>query len=356
VRPVSAPSARPSCGHRCDCHAPADAEPPAGVRLLTEREHVRRRVVELRGRDGGGLTIAGPGWLEELGALVGELSYPERLALYAQELDAGGTVPVRAEVALARARAPWLPGVLDGGALVPHFQPIVRLVDGAVHGQEALMRAQVRGRLVLGAELVAAAVAHDRLMAFDVRARTAALELGFPQLPPGQMLHVNFTPAAIYDPGICLRTTWAAARRVGADLQRVCFEVVEAEAFPDLDLLRAVLARCRERGARVALDDLGAGDSSLACLDALRPDVIKLDRGLVGGIDADRARRRMVEALVDHAHELGAEVVAEGIETPAELAAVRALGADLGQGHQLARPAERPGQVHPGLVTGLRAA
>jgi EAL domain-containing protein (putative c-di-GMP-specific phosphodiesterase class I) len=356
--PVTAASADApgSAGHHCDCQSPSGAEPAGGVRLFTDREHVRRRVVELRGRTGGGLTLIGAGWVDALADVLGSLTFPERSCLYAEPVGAPGALPVRAEIALLRARTPWLPAILSNRALVPHFQPVVRLSDGAVIGQEALMRAEACCRLLSGAEIVAAATAHDRLMAFDVRARSVALEQGFPLLPAGQSLFVNFTPTAIYDPDVCLRTTWAAARRAGADLGRVCFEVMETEAFPDLELLRAILDRFRERGARVALDDLGAGNSSLLYLDVLRPDVVKLDRGLIAGLDQDAARRRMVGALADYAHELDAEVVAEGVETAGELHAVRELGADLAQGYYLARPAARPHGVDAALVTGLRAA
>ena len=95
----------------------------------------------------------------------------------------------------------------------------------------------------------------------------------------------------------------------------------------------------------VALDDLGAGHSSLTYLDALRPDVVKLDRELISGIDSDPSRQRLVGALIDYAHELDVRVVAEGIETEAELAVIADLGADLGQGWYLGRPAAEPVRV-----------
>lgn len=333
----------------------ADAPIPRGVRLFTDREHVRRRVVELRGRVGGGLTLMGPQWVEELGSLLDALTHPERMCLHAEPVDSPGALPVRAEVALARARTPWLPELLDGAALVPHFQPVVRLSDGAVTGQEALMRAEAEGREIRAEEIIAAARAHDRLMTFDVRARSIAVEQGFPLLPAGQALHVNLTPTAIYDPDTGLRTTWAAARRAGADLRRICFDVGETDAFPDLDLLRAIVARLRERGARVALDDVGGGIRSLDRLEALRPDLVKLDRELVTGIDGDAARRTLFAAVAGRAHELGVDVVAEGVETAGELKAIRELGADLAQGNFLAAPAARP-VAEVGVDSALRAA
>jgi EAL domain-containing protein (putative c-di-GMP-specific phosphodiesterase class I) len=104
-------------------------------------------------------------------------------------------------------------------------------------------------------------------------------------------------------------------------MKRICFEVVETEQYP-----------------------------SLTYLDALRPDVVKLDRSLISGIDGDPPRQRLVGALIDYAHELDVRVVAEGIETQAELAVIAELGADLGQGWYLGRPAVEPVPVARRLV------
>ena len=154
---------------------------------------------------------------------------------------------------------------------------------------------------------------------------------------------------------MCLRTTWVIARRHGLSMERICFEVVETEQYPDVALLRRILDTYREQGAMVALDDLGAGHSSLTYLDALRPDLVKLDRALISGIDHDPPRQRLVGALIDYAHELDVRVVAEGIETEGELAVIGDLSADLGQGWYLGRPAAEPVRVDRRLVTDAKA-
>jgi diguanylate cyclase (GGDEF)-like protein/PAS domain S-box-containing protein len=175
-----------------------------------------------------------------------------------------------------------------------------------------------------------------------------------PKLADDQILFVNFTPTAIYDPEVCLRTTWAIARRLGLSIERICFEVVETEEFPDLAFLARILDEYRAQGAMVALDDLGAGHSSLSYLETLRPDVVKLDRELIAGLAEDAPRQRLLGAMIDYAHELDIRVVAEGIETEDDLAATRALGADLGQGWYLGRPAAEPAVVEPSRITGAR--
>ncbi len=218
------------------------------------------------------------------------------------------------------------------------------------------MRAEHAGTTLSGGAIVQAASDHDALFHFDAQARTVALEVGLLLLPAAETLYVNFTPTAIYDPAVCLRTTFAVARRLGLGLDRVCFEVVETEAFPDLAFLGEILDAYRAKGARVALDDLGSGNSSLLYLRELRPDVVKLDKGLVSGVDRDPPRLRMLTALVDYAHELDIEVVAEGIETAAELHACQSAGVDLGQGWHLGRPAAHLYPVDATLVTGLQLA
>ena len=268
--------------------------------------------------------------------------------------DAEGIALPVADV-LTRARTQWLPELLNGSGLYPHLQPIVSLADGRTYGFESLLRGQVGDRELNGGEIVAAAQAHGAIFTLDLVGRTVALEQGMPKLIDDEVLFVNFTPTAIYDPAVCLRTTWAIARRHGLPMERICFEVVETEQYPDLDFLRRILDEYRGQGAMVALDDLGAGHSSLTYLDALRPDLVKLDRALVSGIDADPSRQRLVGALIDYAHELDVRVVAEGIETESELAAVRDLGADLGQGWYLGRPAAEPVRGSRALVMDAQA-
>ena len=158
-----------------------------------------------------------------------------------------------------------------------------------------------------GAELMAAAEAHDALFSFDYRARTAALEVGLPLLPAGEILFVNLDPRASLDVESSMRTTWPVVGRLGADPSRICLEIIKPERCPDRELLHDMVAAHRKRGALVALDDLSGGPESLACLELLRPDIAKIDTALTAGIHHSPARRALVKALVDCAHELGAQ-------------------------------------------------
>ncbi len=329
-------------GHACDCRSVKPTEYADGVVLVAERLHVRTKVGVLL-EEADGLRLEGPGWVDRLAEILSQLTFSERAALLAAPLTGAELqITLPAQEVLTRARTPWLPELLNGSDLYPVLQPIVSMADGATYGYESLLRGRIAGAELNGGEIVQAARAHGALFTMDLLGRTISLEQAMPRIGADQVLFVNFTPTAIYDPAVCLRTTWAIARRLGLSMERICFEVVETEQFPDLEFLQRILDEYRRQGAMVALDDLGAGHSSLSYLDALRPDVVKIDRELVTGLGAHPARRRLVGALIDYAHELGVRVVAEGIETEEDLAAVRAAGADLGQGWYLGRPGPDP--------------
>jgi EAL domain-containing protein (putative c-di-GMP-specific phosphodiesterase class I) len=232
----------------------------------------------------------------------------------------------------------------------PHFQPIVELQGGTVYGREALMRGKLGAVELRGGELLAAAEAHDALFSFDYRARTAALEVGLPIMPPGEVLFVNLDPRAVLDVEGSLRTTWPVVGRMGADPSRICLELVRPERCADREMLSELVIAHRKRGALVALDDMSGGAESLQYLELLRPDIVKIDNALTAGIQHSPARRRLVAALVDCAHEQGCKVVAEGVERVDEFQAMTDLGVDLGQGFYFGQPTEKPMAVDTRLV------
>ena len=103
-----------------------------------------------------------------------------------------------------------------------------------------------------------------------------------------------------------MRTTWPVVSRLGADPSRICLEIIKPERCPDREMLEEMVAEHRKRRALVALDDLSGGPDSLACLELLRPDIAKIDTALTAGIQHSPARRNLVKALVECAHEFGA--------------------------------------------------
>ncbi len=332
------------------------SETADGVRLLSHRPSVLYKLEHHATEpvDGDiaieGLQLAGPGWEERLKDLLGSISHSERACLFAVRLDDEQGLPIAADTLLDRARTDWFPEFLSHGVMTPHFQPIIDLTDGRAYGREALMRGKMGATEVRGAELMAAAEAHDALFSFDSRARAAALEVGLPLLPEGELLFVNLDPRAVLDIESSLRTTWPVVLRMGADPSRICLELIRPERTADRDMLKRLVNAHRERGALVALDDLSGGTESLSLLDDLRPDIGKIDRAMTAGIQHSPARRRLVAALVECAHEQGCRVVAEGIERVDEFETMRELGVDLGQGYYFGQPTAKPMAVDPRLV------
>ena len=216
------------------------------------------------------------------------------------------------------------------------FQPVVNVPDGRVHAYEAL----VRGPQGQSAASVLARVTAENRYAFDQNCRRKAIELAsrLGLAEHGARLNINFSPGAVYEPANCIRATLAAARRHGFPLDRITFEVIEDEKVADTGHLDAIFREYRRHGLRTALDDFGAGHSGLNLLAAFQPDTLKLDRGLVAGIDSSAARRAIVAGIAGICRALRIELVAEGVETAAELATLRQLGVALMQGYLFARP------------------
>jgi diguanylate cyclase (GGDEF)-like protein len=213
------------------------------------------------------------------------------------------------------------------GAIEAVFQPVVSLSDGRLVGYEALARfprlpdrpvnklfAQAHG-CGLGSELEAATLA-------------AALEpLG---RPPGTHLAVNLSPVTLASP--------VMQQALPDDLTDLVIELTEHHLFPAEDELSGALGELRERGALIAIDDIGAGYSGLQQLMRVGPDIVKLDRELTRAIHADPPRMALVESFVRFARRVGATVCAEGIEGLDDLTALANLDVEWGQGYALARP------------------
>jgi EAL domain-containing protein (putative c-di-GMP-specific phosphodiesterase class I) len=222
--------------------------------------------------------------------------------------------------------------VMNGRAVQAVFQPIVELHTRKVIGFEALARfpppdgsplrwfadaeaAGLRGQLELSA------------------ASVALSQLG--RLPEDAFLALNFSPRVLAELGRV--DLDALSERI--PLARLVLELTEEAPVADYAQLDDALDLIRSRGARLAIDDAGAGYASMMHIVRLHPEFIKLDIAFVRGIDRDPSRRALAAALTELAARTGARVIAEGIETPAELAALIEIGVNLGQGYLLGRPA-----------------
>ena len=214
------------------------------------------------------------------------------------------------------------------------FQPVVDLDRNLVYAYEAL----VRGRSGSCAAEVLGKVAPAGRYAFDQVCRVAAIALAA-RLHVATGLSVNFLPNALYEAETCLQTTVQVARQYAFPTDRLIFELTEGERVADVRRVREVVRECQGQGLRVAIDDFGAGYAGLNLLADLTPDAVKLDMGLVRGLDGCRRRRAIVHGVLATCRDLGVDVVAEGVETAGELSALRDLGVRYAQGYLFARPA-----------------
>ena len=218
------------------------------------------------------------------------------------------------------------PVVADGGPVVL-LQPIVDLATGGRVGAEALSRFPAEwGRTpdVVFAEAHSVGMGHAlELQALERAAEHLDRVAGY--------VAMNVSPATVLTP--------ACGELLGRlPLDCVVLELTEHDEVEDYDVLLATLAPFRAAGLRLAIDDVGAGFSSLRHIVVTSPDVIKLDRSIAAGVAGDHVLATLVGSLVTFAHGSGARVVAEGVETADDAAALRTLGVDFGQGWHFGRP------------------
>ena len=215
------------------------------------------------------------------------------------------------------------------------FQPIVDLATRRTVGFEALSRFPPPDRNPMrwfdDADLAGLSA---ELEFASVRAALNQLD----RLPPDAYLSLNFSPSVLNE--LARVDLDALAERV--PLGRIVLEVTEQAPIDDYARLGEALADIRRRGVRLAIDDAGAGFASMRHIVSLRPDIIKLDISLIRDIDTDPSRRALAGSIAHFGTETGASIVAEGIETESELAALVALAIPYGQGYLLGRPAELP--------------
>ncbi|HEX8432738.1 MAG TPA: EAL domain-containing protein [Longimicrobium sp.] len=230
------------------------------------------------------------------------------------------------------ARRREVEAAVDGTGLAMVFQPIVSLASMSVVGVEALAR--FTAPPVRPDAWFARAEEFGLRLALELTAIRLALAR-LPEIPDGVYLSINASPETACSPEM-------AAAIAAVDARRVVVEITEHSSVRDYDALRQSLDGLRALGARVAVDDAGSGYASFRHILALRPDVVKLDRALVAGLDHDPVRESLVAALVMFAERVGAATVAEGIETAGELDILIRLGVPCGQGYHLAHPAPLP--------------
>ncbi|TCP13812.1 diguanylate cyclase/phosphodiesterase [Crenobacter luteus] len=225
--------------------------------------------------------------------------------------------------------------------LSPVFQPIVDLESGRILGYEGLIRGPSNSSLHSPLNLFSRAAECNLTLALDRACRRVTVERFVELALPGR-LFLNISPDSLLAPEHRRGETLAFVAMLGLSPDRIVMELTETKPNAAYEALKEATDHYRDGGFHIALDDLGEGFSNLRLWSELRPDFVKLDKHFVQNIHHDPLKEQFVRSLVDIARKSGARLVAEGIESVAELRTLRRLGVQYGQGYLIARPSPVP--------------
>jgi EAL domain-containing protein (putative c-di-GMP-specific phosphodiesterase class I) len=223
-----------------------------------------------------------------------------------------------------------------------YYQPIVSLESGQIVGFEALSRWQRPERLVMPREFIATAdetgiiLPINRQLLYDACRQVRLWQAIFPSDPP-LTINLNITPKQFAQPELASQIG-STLRETGLDPGCVNLEITETIAMGDAERSAIVLAELKALGVRLDIDDFGTGYSSLSRLQRFPVDTLKIDRSFISRIDTDPATHEIVRVIVMLAHGLRLKVVAEGVETQAQVDLLKSMGCELAQGYLYSKP------------------
>ena len=232
------------------------------------------------------------------------------------------------------------------------FHPIVKLPDYEIMGYEALSRGPGQGEFERPDKLFKIAYQSDLIIELDRLCRKKALASAS-DMAPKRMLFLNVEPDSVNDPD--LRQIAASALLLDSKLtpDQIVLEITERSAIIDFSAFRSTLEYFRALGFKIAIDDAGAGYATLQSIIELKPDFLKIDMSLIRNIDTDNVKQQLVKALQRFGHETGVKVIAEGIETKAELKTLLEMDIDFGQGFVFAYPSEPFPKIRKDIISKL---
>jgi EAL domain-containing protein (putative c-di-GMP-specific phosphodiesterase class I)/GGDEF domain-containing protein/CBS domain-containing protein len=243
--------------------------------------------------------------------------------------------------------------ILRNRTLSAVFQPIIGLDHGAIIGYEGLIRGPVDTSLHLPSALFETAQAVQMRDELEALCREVVID-AFTQLALPGSLFLNVSPLCMLDFGATLDEIVRIMPVPGLSPDRIVLELTESDHIVDVDLLVDVTRHYRKLGFRLALDDLGAGFSSLLLWSKLRPEFVKFDQYFAHGIEHDPVNAQFMRSIQDIARTTNTTVIAEGIESHSALRHIAELGIACGQGYYIGRPVACPSpNVHPGVQPAL---
>lgn len=242
---------------------------------------------------------------------------------------------------------------LDRGEFIPYYQPILDLDTGRICGCEVLVRwRKADGQMIPPGSFIGEAERSGFIFPLTLSLmRQAAAELGPSYaLRPSLKCGFNLCAAHFQDDKI-VDDVEDIFSRSQMKLSQVLLEVTERDALPDMDTARSIIARLQAMKVRVALDDVGTGHGGMSYLLKLGVDVMKIDKLFIDALGAERQSTAIVDSLIDLAAHLNMEVVAEGVETFAQVEALRRRGVRQAQGYVFSPPL--PGSSYVQLVEAM---
>ncbi|WP_090829573.1 GGDEF domain-containing protein [Nitrosovibrio tenuis] len=242
--------------------------------------------------------------------------------------------------------------ILQEESLTPLYQPIVNLQSGKFVGYEGLIRGPSNSPLHSPTALFRLAKTHGLTIQLEGASRKVLLKQFAAQELKGK-LFLNVSPDVLMMSHIDVTATSQAIKSSDVGPENLVIELTEADAVYDYTRLRDAAAEYRDLGLKLAIDDLGEGFSSLRLWSELRPEYVKIDMHFIQGIDLDPVKLQFVRSVLEIALESNSIVIAEGIETEAELMTVRDLGIHYGQGYFLGRPIASPLPALPPQILAL---
>ncbi len=234
------------------------------------------------------------------------------------------------------------------------FQPIVQMGNATIFGFEGLIRGPSNGPLHSPFALFQAAKRQNRSLEVEYLTRSIVLK-AFAELRLPGKIFLNVSPDALLLEGWRSGETLRWITESGLQPERIVIELTENASSLEYSVLRDATRHYRNMGFEIAMDDLGEGCSSLRMWSEIRPDYVKVDKHFIQGINLDPVKLQFVRSIGEIAKNSGCRVIAEGIETQAELIATRDLGVAFGQGYHFAHPLSRPEtKLPPGITETLK--
>nr|WP_253944761.1 EAL domain-containing protein [Paenibacillus sp. NEAU-GSW1] len=236
--------------------------------------------------------------------------------------------------------------LIEQRSVDPVYQPIISLQgeERIIFGYEALTRCRTNKWFDGPLQLFTFAEQEGMVYALDRLARERSID-GCDGMQQTQKLFINVPAHIMDDPSFSPGQTMSLLNKRKLSPHNVVFEITERSSIEDFGAAKKVLEHYRKQGYQIAIDDVGAGYSSLQSIIELRPDYIKVDRSIIDRIDEDEVKAHILHTLVQLALKLNIAIIAEGIEREEELAAVKEIGVHFAQGYLLGRPGKMAGNM-----------